>query len=141
MNKYNDREELVPIRLFQETVTCRSCFHTWFGYIHGFCRGHGVLSRDGIIAFVPDDLLYAFADQISSDPSRPPGDPADLLRAHGWRDIEQCPSCGARDFVGKFDQSLMIDIECLEFNSEDFSLNNNVWKFTPLGEKKCQFIK
>ncbi len=52
------------LRLFHESIDCRSCGHQWTGYLHGFSRGHGVLIRDGTIAFVPDDLLYAFAEQI-----------------------------------------------------------------------------
>ena len=132
-------DAIVTVRLFHESVNCQSCGHQWHGYLHGFSRGHSVLIRDGKIAFVPDDLAYAFADQIRilpDDPSTWPNDPADALRENGWRDIECCPKCGSNDFVPQYDQSSMVDVDCIEFVANDFRLDDNNWILTETGRAK-----
>lgn len=133
------RTSKAPLRLFRETVTCRSCGSQWLAYLHGFSRGHGVLTREGKIALVPDDLSYAFADQIRmlpNDPSTWPGDPADALRANGWRDIERCPNCGAQDFGAQLDRSSVVDVDCIELDARDFTVDGNQWSLSSIGLAK-----
>lgn len=127
------------LRLFHESIACRSCGHQWTGYLHGFSRGHGVLVRDSTIAFVPDDLLYAFAEQIRKLPDDPHlqlSDPSDCLRSEGWRDLESCPRCGAVDFEAKFDQLSMTLVPCIAFDANDFQLCDRMWVLTAAGRAK-----
>jgi hypothetical protein len=133
------RNTIATLRLFRETVTCRSCGHAWQAYLHGFSRGHGVLIREGKIAFVPDDLSYALAKQIgllSNDQSSRLDDPADALRSHGWHDVERCPNCMARDLVAEYDQSRMADVDCIVFVADDFSREENRWHLSANGLAK-----
>lgn len=98
-----------------------------------------MLIRVGKIAFVPDDLAYEFADQIRAlpdDPNTWPNDPSDTLRENGWRDIESCPKCGATDFVPQYDQSSMVDVDCIAFVASDFRLEENKWVLTESGRGK-----
>lgn len=129
---------IATIRLFHESVSCQSCGHQWLGYLHGFSRGHGVLIRDGRIAFVPDELVYEFAAQIRALPDDPNAwpTPSDALREHGWRDIECCPRCRATNFVSQYDQSSMVDVGCIEFVASDFWLNGRTWMLTKDGHAK-----
>ncbi len=132
-------DAIVTVRLFQESVNCQSCGHKLHGYLHGFSRGYRVLIRDGKSAFVPDDLAYAFVDQIRilpDDPRTWPNDPADALRENVWRDIESCPKCGANDFVPQYDQSSMVDVGCIAFVANDFQLEDSNWMLTETGRAK-----
>jgi hypothetical protein len=109
------------IKLFRETVCCRACGHEWTGYLHGFSRGHAVLVSGERVAFIPDDLLYAFPEHVGL------GDPAEPLLVLGWRHMESCPSCGARDFVGAYDQRTTQDVPFIPFDDQDFLPTAQGW--------------
>ena len=98
------------MKLFRETVRCRACGHQWTGYLHGFSRGHAVLVNGERVAFIPDDLLYCFPEHIDLG-----HDPAEALLVLGWRHMELCPACGARDFVAAYDQRTMRDVAFIPF--------------------------
>lgn len=131
--------DTIKIRIFHETVTCRSCGHQWLGYLSGFSRGHGVLERDGRIAFVPDDIAYEIIDHIRALPQVPNtwvNDPAEVLREYGWRDVERCPRCGVTDFLPQYQETSMVEVPCIEFVASDFKLIGNHWSLTESGRAK-----
>lgn len=120
------------MKLFRETVRCRACGHEWTGYLHGFSRGHSVLVQGERVAFVPDDLLYDFPQQVGL------GDPAGPLLALGWRHMESCPSCGAQDFVGAYDQQKMQDVPFISFDTQDFIPTLQGWTLSERGYEKIR---
>lgn len=98
-----------------------------------------MLIRGSEIAFVPDDLTYEFAEQIQAltdDPNTGPGDPSDALRENGWRDIERCPECGTAGFAPQYDQSSIVDVDCIAFVANDFRHYENKWVLTENGRAK-----
>ena len=121
------------MKLFRETVRCRACGHEWTGYLHGSARGHSVLISGERVAFLPDDLLYSFPDQIDLG-----HDPAESLIALGWRHMESCPSCGARDFVGRYDQQTAQEVAFIPFDEQDFIPTVDGWTLSQRAHDKIR---
>ena len=101
------------IRLFPEVLSCRSCLYSWEGYVHGFSRGHRVLTKEKRILFIPDDLAYCFPDAANFDYSEP-------FKKEEWKDLETCPKCGAKNlFPPTYDQEKMEDVDCIFIEPEE----------------------
>ena len=130
------------LNLFHESLHCLSCGHEWDGYVPGFSRGHSVLTRGGRFAFIPDDLGYAFLEHIdrAHNPITRLGDFADPLRRLGWRDLESCPACNARNLAPRYDPSTTEEVACIFFDEHDFQPTANGWELTTTGNAKEQIV-
>jgi hypothetical protein len=119
--------------LFRESIRCRACGHEWTGYLHGFSRGHAVLVSGERVAFIPDDLLYAFPEHVSLG-----HDFAALLVALGWRHMESCPACGTADFVGAYNQQAMVEVPFIQFDENDFIPTATGWTLSERANDKIR---
>ena len=95
------------IKLFPEVLSSRDCLFSWEGYVHGFSRGHTVLTKEKRILFIPDDIAYCFPQAANFDYSG-------VFKKEGWKDLEACPRCGAQNlFPPTYDQEEMEEVECI----------------------------
>jgi hypothetical protein len=103
-------------------------------------RGHSVLTRGTSIAFIADDLGYSFVKEIDSASNQITrfGDFADPLRRLGWRDLESCPACNARNLTPRYDQATVEEVGCVVFDEHDFQPTANGWELTTTGISKEQ---
>ena len=100
--------------------------------MHGFSRGHAVLKKKDRILFVPDDLVYFFPDALNFDYYS-------IFAEEGWLDLESCPKCGELNlFPPQYDQSKMVDVDCLYVDQHDLVEEKGSWSFTELGKRKIQ---
>lgn len=118
------------LKLFRESLTCKSCGHKWSGFLHGFSRGHTVLEKEGRVLFIPDDICYAFLSDYD-------GDYPQLFLESGWRELESCPHCRSKDFTGwQYDQSATEDVACVFIDEHDLARKEKRWVLTETGRLK-----
>jgi hypothetical protein len=101
--------------------------------LHGFSRGHAVLVSGERVAFIPDDLLYAFPEQVGLG-----HDFAAPLVKLGWRHMESCPACGAADFVGAYDQRTMQEVPFIPLDEHDFIPTASGWTLSERANDKIR---
>ena len=102
------------IKLFHEQLSCQDCFYNWFGYAHGFSRGHSLLRKNDYIIFIADDLVYSFLEEKYIDFEEP-------FKKYGWQPLESCPKCKSINlFPPQYKEQSVEEVMCLIAKANDF---------------------